>query len=424
MKISLKIEKLTSSEKVFFFAYALYLIPQIIDLSFYKRYTGNAVRDLIAVALIILVMREFIFESKTYNKRGLTVGAIFAVLIGITWYIGAGYGIGQKDIAIMLIFVYAARRIPFKKICTMTLWVTIPLLAFIILSSYLGIIDNYIYTSSSGRVREYLGFRYALFPSMILYNITALIVYKDTQRPSDYRKLPDRNYYPKLSFITMCLLLAVNYWMYTKTDSRLSFILAVVIILAPCLKSVYKLISAKICGMLSTSSFVICGIASFWLFINYSSSVEWMKNLNSILGGRLRLGQMSLREYGFSVFGVKGIQWVGNGLDAYGNNVSVTKGYNYVDSFYILTLQRYGVIVLGVLILLLSVSVYLFWKKQDYTMVMILVLLAVHGIIDDLILRMYYNTFWFSIGVILMRSGQELSDYIRLERRKVRIRFL
>ena len=209
-----------------------------------------------------------------------------------------------------------------------------------------------------------------------------------------------------------------------KDRFELSFILAVVIILAPCLKSVYKLISAKICGMLSTSSFVICGIASFWLSINYSSSVEWMKNLNSILGGRLRLGQMSLREYGFSVFGVKGIQWVGNGLDAYGNNVSVTKGYNYVDSFYILTLQRYGVIVLGVLILLLSVSVYLFWKKQDYTMVMILVLLAVHGIIDDLILRMYYNTFWFSIGVILMRSGQELSDYIRLERRKVRIRFL
>ncbi len=83
MKISLKIEKLTSSEKVFFFAYALYLIPQIIDLSFYKRYTGNAVRDLIAVALIILVMREFIFESKTYNKRGINCWSNFC---RIDWY--------------------------------------------------------------------------------------------------------------------------------------------------------------------------------------------------------------------------------------------------------------------------------------------------------------------------------------------------
>lgn len=395
MKLVLRIEKFTASEMLFFFSYALYLIPQILGLSFYRKYMGQSIRNLVAVALVILVIRELTFERRAYSKKNLFIAVIFGIPALITWYVGSGYGIAQKDIALMLMFVFAARKISFKKICNVTLWVSIPLLAFIILSAYAGIIENYIVVQGGGRVRELLGFRYALYPSMILYNITALIVYKNRY---------------SLSVGKASIFLAINYWMFIKTKSRLSFLLAVAVIVVPYFIKFYKLMSSKIWGALCTCSFVFCCIASCGLSAIYSPNTEWLRSLNTLLGGRLRLGQLSLFNYGFSLFGVRGIRWVGNGLDAYGNNASDTTAYTYVDSFYIQLLQRYGVIVLVMILILFTVSVYLLWKNGDYAMTLILVFLAFHGIIDDLVLRLYYNTFWFAISIILMSTGQDFLE--------------
>lgn len=403
MKMILKIDRFTASEKCFFCAYALYLIPQILNLSFYSKYIGKLPRNLIAVAIAILLIREFIYERSAYSQKNLFIAVIFGILIMIALYVGSGYGLGQKDIALMLMFVFASRRVSFKKICNVTLWISILLMVFIIFSAYAGIIDNYTILQSEGRIREFLGFRYALYPSMILYNITALIVYKTHKKPS---------------CVIFIMLLGINYWMFTKTRSRLSFILAIAVILMSYLIKRDKLMKTKICGALCTCSFIICCVASYWLSLTYSSSIGWMRTLNSLMGGRLRLGQQSLLEYGYSLLGVRGIQWVGNGLDAYGNSAAVLEAYNYVDSFYIQVLQRYGIIVLAVLILLLSVSIYLFWKRRDYAMVLILVFLAFHGIIDDLVLRLYYNTFWFAIGIILMNKGQDFFESRRFVKRK------
>ena len=73
----------------------------------------------------------------------------------------------------MFLYIYCGRRIHFAKIAGFTLNLSIATVLVVVLSGYLGIIDNVV-TAKNGRIREYLGFRYALYLPGILLNMTAL----------------------------------------------------------------------------------------------------------------------------------------------------------------------------------------------------------------------------------------------------------
>ena len=82
----------------------------------------------------------------------------------------------SSELSVTILFIYALRDVPFKKVAQTSLVVSMFLLLFVIISAKLGIITNYIEVSGS-RVRTYLGFRYALFPSILLMNIVAIVFY-------------------------------------------------------------------------------------------------------------------------------------------------------------------------------------------------------------------------------------------------------
>lgn len=384
----LKLFKVSASEIFYFVPYGIYLMVGILNTSFYGKYVEGAVYKLVAVAVIgVLAVREITFEKRTYTAKRVCFALVFCLLSFLI--IIAGAGLSQKGLAFICVFVLTAKDIPFKKICRFTIWVSALTVAFVIISAYAGIIQNY--TLEGGdRVRQFLGFKYALFPSAFAYNITALEVYQNREKPS---------------VVGSIILIAINCWIYAKTDSRLSFGLAMVVVLLPLIIKLVPVIRWKLCGALASCSFIACCTVSFWLSVYYSPQKPWMSKLNSILGDRLRLGQASLAEFGVPFFGRRGIEWVGNGLD---NSGQVIEGaYNYVDSLYIQAFQRYGVFVMVIILVLLSVAVYKFWKIGDYYMTLILVLFAFHGIIDDLLLYLFYNTFWFAMGILFVYRGQD-----------------
>jgi len=47
-------------------------------------------------------------------------------------------------------------------------------------------------------------------------------------------------------------------------------------------------------------------------------------------------------------------------------------------------------------------------KYSDYWMLVILSIFALHGIIDDLIIYVQFNTFWIAIGGVTLKS---ISDF-------------
>lgn len=389
MNNKLKLSKYSSSELLFFIPYGIYLIFGMLSTSFYGKYVEGAMFKLATVVILaLLALRELVLESRSYTPKRLFFAAVFVTLSFLI--IIAGTGLTQKGLAFVCVFVFAAKDVPFKKICRFTIWLSSFIVAFIILSAYAGIIQNFMYTGGGTRARLFLGFKYALFPSAFVYNITSLVVYEHREKPSLIRSV---------------ILAVINYWIFTKTDSRLSFGLSIIVILLPIIIKLLPIVKRKIFGLLASCSFTVSCAVSFILSIYYSPDIAWMNKLNLILGERLRLGQASLKEYGVPFFGRRGIEWVGNGLDSSGNMAE--GAYNYVDSFYIQIFQRYGILVSIIILVLISAATYKFWKARDYYMVLILALFAFHGIIDDLLLYLYYNTFWFAMGVLFTRQRQD-----------------
>ena len=390
----IRIKKPKSQDIIFWISYALFLIFGILSTSFYYKYFIGTPYSIIKYLCIgLLFFRELTIRK--YNIQSLLIGLVFVALVLITRSQAS-----VSTVAFILIYVFCARNVEFEDIAWFSIWISSITVAFIIVSAQLGIIQDYIY-SSAARVRHYLGFRYALFGPTFLFNITGLVLYVKKA---------------KIKWKELAVLVAINWWMFVMTNSRLSFYLSVLMVfLFGVLKVRPNFFAFKrvLCwGMVF--AFVLSFVVSVYFTVTYNPGVEWKYQLNTVLGGRLRLGQSSLLQSGISLFGQK-VEMVGNGLDAFGNkNINP---YNYVDSFYIQILQRYGIIFSIVWIAILTFTLYCSYKINDYYMMICLVFIAGHCIIDDLSLSLYYNTFWFA-GSIVMKNWHGVLQQVKPQKRK------
>lgn len=378
---------------LFFFAYGLYIFIGIMNISFFQIYTNNITKYINILCMLILLYNELL------NKK-ICIKEIFLLLfISLLAFPVMIHNNGT--LFIMILFIYCARSIDFRKIAKFSLLESILLLFLVIFSSKIGIITNYISTEG-GRIREYLGFRYALFSPMILFNITALELYLHKDKFSPFRYI---------------ILFILNYYVYIKTDSRLSFYLSILLILFIAILTRFPNFFKKrnvLCKIM-VFSFILCSIFSLVTTINYDYSNPYMSKLNEILGRRLYLGHISLDMYPINLLG-HDTKYIGNGLDMYGNKTSGT--YFYVDCLYLNLLEKYGLIFTVILLLLLTYSLSNTLKEKDYFLLVILTFFALHGIIDDLEIYIYYNTFWFIISKNFSKNLKSI-DYI--ERSKYEI---
>lgn len=375
------IQKLKNSEKLFFVAYTIYLIIFLLSHTFYWKYFPEKTDRYVLLLCVMFLATSEIVSARKINFRTM-LGLIICLMLFIITYSTNG-----NAVAGMIVFIYCARNIPFDKISKCTVWITSIMVAFIVISSWIGIIDNHV-EYSGGRIRQYLGFRYSLYSSALIYNITLLVVYS-------------KNIYIKYKDIVILFLL--NYFFFYFTNSRLSFILAIVaLVVAIVYKRAYeRLHKMQFIYKIQVFSYLICAIVFYGLTVTYSSQIYWKKAINEFLGNRLLLGKTSLLQYGISLFGQQ-IPWVGNGLDVDGKRTMGS--YLWVDCLYIQVLQRYGVVFLILFLLVLTLAMYNCYKQKKYFLMMMLSLVALHCMIDDLQLYLQYNTFWFAIGTVLLSS--------------------
>ena len=264
---------------------------------------------------------------------------------------------------------------------------SIALVLTVVVCSQFGLIEN-ITAFKRGRVREYLGFRYALYLPGLMLNMTALWVWLKKDKVT----------------IWGCLLWAAANWLvYYQTDSRISFAIAEALLAAALFMRFCPKVTGKLKPLwwLAVGAFLICAVASLILTVEYDSSLPWMRKLNSMLESRLRLGHVSLLENGYYFFGQR-IEWLGNGLDGFGNSAVGT--YTYVDCLYVKILQRYGIVFLVALILLSTWAMVRLYKRREYMILLICATVAVHSILDDLAFSLHYNTFWLPMGLVLINE--------------------
>lgn len=365
---------------LFYIPYVAYLLYSLLNTSFYAKYINSYGKILFAFCVLLLILKEFL--GARFTSRD---GVLALVLIVITGYFYMYFGLTQT---LLPIFIYSARNMEVNKILRISYVISVFMLVFIILSSYLGIIQNYIYYSAL-RERQYLGFRYALYPSSILCNIIFLKVYLEKEN---------------ISWLSLICLLVANYVLFQYTDSRLTFILGVALIVFSTIMKKSQKFREILLNRTFIGSFLVLALLSIYATINYDYLSDWQSDLNEALGGRLSLGNSTLKFYGYGLFG-KTLSLSGNGLDE--NGMLNTSTYDYVDNLYVLLLLRAGIIFLFIFLVAMTIIMKKIYIQKDSYLYIIFILLAFHGIIDDLIMLPQYNSFWFVVAALFM--GRRIS---------------
>lgn len=373
MNGTVRIPRLNVGEEIFFLAYGIYMVFFILLSSFYAKYIQSAILPCTIFCIALLLVKELLFHS--YTRKSVIL-LFLSVAIGFLMYYS-----GTATFMLIIVFVYCGRNIRFERIAIFSIMITSITVGFVIVSSYLGIIDNYV-SLHIGNERNYLGFLYGLYAPCYLFNITILFLYVKKRA---------------IKWLQILLILAVNYWMFVKCDARISFYLVVAAFVAAIvLKVKPDVLNHKriICGFM-IGSWILCAGFSIYAITTYNGSISWMRELDEFLGGRLSLGQRGLLAYGFSWFGQE-VHWVGAGLNAMGQ---LGRGsYLYVDNLYAKIMIQYGIVLLIIFVLLYTIVMWKNWKDKDFYLLVFLTILSARCIIDDLSLNLYYNTFWFLIG--------------------------
>ena len=371
-------------------ALGIFLTVSILNVTFYARYIPGTVYKLaIAFSIFLLFVKEM-FKRK-YDYRALI--GLFATIL-IYFIVGEMTALGS-EVPVSILFIYALRDVPFKKVAQTSLVVSTCLLFFIIVSAKVGIITNYIEVSGS-RVRSYLGFRYALFPSMLLMDIVAIVFYLKQN---------------KIQYWKWLLLSLSVYWVYDQTDSRLTFFSSCILLACSLLIKWFPELLSKLGYVFKAFklTFIVNAIISFWVSFTYlNSGYSFINDLlfkvNHMLGGRLYLANKSLNLYGFGLLG-RPVEWYGNGLTVEGVRNYQTY-YLYVDNLYVQVLQRFGLLILGLMLSVLTLTLSKIIKKRQWVLALILILMSFHSMIDDLNFYLHNNIFWILVGALIYPDYQ------------------
>lgn len=400
MKLVVKIKSLP--ELLALVALGIFLTVSILNVTFYARYMPGTVYKLaIAFSIFLLFVKEM-FKRK-YDYRAL-IGLFATILI---YFIVGKMTVLGSEVPVSILFIYALRDVPFKKVAQTSLVVSTCLLFFIIVSAKVGIITNYIEVSGS-RVRSYLGFRYALFPSMLLMDIVAIVFYLKQN---------------KIQYWKWLLLSLSVYWVYDQTDSRLTFFSSCILLACSLLIKWFPELLSKLGYVFKAFklTFIVNAIISFWVSFTYlNSGYSFINDLlfkvNHMLGGRLYLANKSLNLYGFGLLG-RPVEWYGNGLTVEGVRNYQTY-YLYVDNLYVQVLQRFGLLILGLMLSVLTLTLSKIIKKRQWVLALILILMSFHSMIDDLNFYLHNNIFWILVGALIYpdyqfsdESDEELGEH-------------
>lgn len=385
--------RVTVSDFAYYLALGTWIFFNILHMSFFATRMLSLYRY-VRLACIVIVLFSEAARMRITPKSLVAMFALLALVL-IAWHIN------QKVQIDALIFIWGARNRNRRSLLTVPLLSMTAAFLLVLFAARAGVITNYFEITYSGRRREYLGFRYALYPSAAMLGITCAGVC--LARDKGYVK-------------TLLFLAVANWLVYDRTNSRLSFILALLVVI---LSLIYRstehgFLRGKTFGVIARSSFVVCAAVSIFLTLNYRPDSELMLSLNQTLGSRLRLGQMAFQRYRMTLLGTSmSGDVVGNGLNVYGEHVA--GDYFYIDCLYVRFLLEGGLLLFIAYLAAMTFLMREAWSSQDHVLVGVLFCLALHGLVDNLMMNLFYNPMLLLAGAMLSES---LSTTIRVRHGK------
>lgn len=367
---------------------AAFVFLMMIDLSYavpviFPIYTLYlAVKSVAFFILIIFLLRN-----------DLTLRIRLAVIISLLCFYFFSKCSGDSDFFYYAIFAITAWKLDFKKIIWTFFWIGLSTTSLIILASLLKLIPTQIMDGRPGFqvLRFSLGF---LTPTDLAARIFYLLLAYYTWHKFQV-SIPEK--------IISIILVALTFLL---TNSRLDLIMLLLLLaIAFFPKQVKK-------NLRQLGSYFISWLVAFYLIIFlaltvfFDPKIKLFQILDGWLSKRLSLGQKGLFDHGITLFGQHVIEH-SNGNLAF----AIQKDYFYIDSSYIRLLVISGLITTIIACSVIFYLIYLFVKKQTFSLLIALLLVIISSAIDQHLLQLSYNFILLAIFADLS-ACQDQPDYL------------
>ena len=362
------------SEKIYLFTLFVWvLFASLVTTTYFVRLDGFLAlyRILLYFTLVMIAIKELINFPNTINYFRFHLKELLVFLLfTLTMLIVSKNRDGLPDINVLLL-VFSARDIEFKKLLGTFSLATFSVLIVTILASKMGIISNML-MSADGGYRYSLGFNYVSFASQrMFFALCSYLMFRGK----------------KISYLELLALLMSTIYMYQQTSTSSPFYLSILIL-------TYALLSIKIfkkeflIGNFWTKILVHYGFILALVIILYFcfySSGNLFHLVDQFTHNRLRLS-----VNGFQNFGVS---WLGQPisfttLDIFGN---FTSNYNYIDSSFVQLLVIDGLIVSAFMLFALTKVMRYFVSIQKDIVLACLGIMIIHGMFDPQMLVLRYS---------------------------------
>lgn len=334
-----------------------------------------------ATAMVLLILREVMhfFWIRRYNWRDF----LGLIIVGIFGYVADHNE--SATIAVGYLLIFASREMDYKKIFKIAILNTVAgILAIYFLANH-GYIVNESWQEGL-HIRHAFGFIYPLVIPAYFLNIGIMTFAIKEEKIKGWQ-------ISVLLFFTIC----TYRWCKADLSSGLMAMLLTAMIVVKIYPDVIhsQHFFWKWTDLIAVAIYPLAVFLSFLISYYYDASIAWMSKLNVWTRYRLSLPHDALTQYGIKFWGQE-IWFVGAGLDNFGN--AVEGSYNYVDNAYVNLLIRYGVVFCVIAIILIILTMNYCRIRNKRVLLWVFSLMAVHGLFEDKVQTLYFNSLLFIIG--------------------------
>ena len=362
------------SEKIYLFTLFIWvLFASLVTTTYFVRVDGflTLYRNLLYFTIGMITIKELINLSDTLNYfRYHLKELIIFLLFTLTMLIVSKNRDGLPDINVLLL-VFSARDIEFKKLLGTFSFATFLVLFVTILASKMGIISNMLMSADSG-YRYSLGFNYVSFASQrMFFALCSYLMFRGK----------------KVSYLELLALLFATFYMYQQTSTSSPLYLSLLIL-------TYALFSLKVFKFdFIDSNVITANIAKYGfiiallitLYFCFYSTGDLFHLVDQFTHNRLRLSVQGFRHFGVSLLG-RPISFTT--MDIFGNYSS---NYNFIDSSFVQLLVIDGLAVSAFMLLALTrVMNYFVTNRKDIVLACLGVMI-IHGMFDPQMLVLRYS---------------------------------
>lgn len=342
--------------------------------------------------------------GKRYQWQEVIVCALAGIVLLVSWKHN-----GYEELSNILLLLLGAKDISYKKIIKVYFYVASMLLIVTIGAALTGQITNYIIHQQGRGARIAFGCVYPTdFSAHVFYIILAWCYLRKE----------------KLLYIEIGAIVLSGILVYVFCNARLNTIC--ILLLAGVMlynKLSYQRAVKKnqgqelnsLISMLMAMSTTICAFFMIAMTMLFTSDSKIMLLFDKLLNNRLRMGKKGIDLYGFSVWG-QNIYMIGNG-----SRTTEPLNYFFIDSSYLYSVLQYGILTLGILLLLFLIVGMKARQEKNWVLLILIALMSLQCVVEHHMTDIAYNPFLWAAFANISESREADSIFKKLKQKRIEI---